>query len=152
MAVEPRVTRVAAYAVCVDEADRMLLCRIAQGATRDRDGWWTLPGGGIDHREHPRDAVLRELSEETGLTGEVVELLDVDSWSRTLPAWGEMAASDFHAIGILYRVRVTGGTLRPEEGGTTDEARWFTLEEARRARIVDIVELALERIGRRPVD
>jgi ADP-ribose pyrophosphatase YjhB (NUDIX family) len=148
----PRVTRVAAYAVCVDEARRILLCRLAQGATRDRDGWWTLPGGGIEHGEHPRDGVLRELAEETGLTGEVVELLEVDSWTRVLPAWGSTAASDFHAVGILYQVRVTGGMLRPEVGGTTDEAQWFTFDEARRAPIVEIVELALGRIDRRPVD
>jgi 8-oxo-dGTP pyrophosphatase MutT (NUDIX family) len=87
MTAEPaRVTRVAAYAVCADERRRILLCRIAPGSTRDRDGWWTLPGGGVDHGEHPSDAVLRELREETGLAGEVVELLEVDSWNRLLPA------------------------------------------------------------------
>ena len=153
MTAEPaRVTRVAAYAVCVDDRLGILLCRLAPGSTRDRDGWWTLPGGGIDHGEHPRDAVLRELGEETGLAGEVVELLEVDSWSRVLPAWGAAAAADFHAIGILYRVRITGGALRPEVGGTTDEARWFSLEEARRSPIVDVVTLAIRRIEPRPVD
>ena len=148
----PRVTRVAAYAVCVDETQRILLCRLAPGATRDRDGWWTLPGGGLEHGEHPRDGVLRELAEETGLAGVVVELLEIDSWSRVFPAWGDVAAGDLHSVGILYRVQITGGTLRPEQDGTTDEARWFTLDEARDAPIVEIVELALGRIGHRPVD
>ena len=153
MSAEPaRVTRVAAYAVCVDDRRRILLCRVAPGATRDRDGWWMLPGGGVDHGEHPRDAVLRELVEETGLAGEVVDLLEVDSWSRLLPAWEAAAAAHVHSIGILYRVRITGGDLRPEVGGTTDEARWFSFADARRAPIVDAVTLAIRCIESRPVD
>lgn len=146
-----RVLRVSAYAVCIEEG-RILLCRIAQGATRASDGRWTLPGGGIDHGEHPRAAVLRELAEETGLSGEVIELLDLESSNALLPAWHEHPPTDFHVLQVLYRVRITGGTLRAEVGGTTDMAQWFTFDEARRAPIVDIVELALGRIGQRPVD
>lgn len=146
-----RVLRVSAYALCT-EGESILLCRIAPGATRESDGRWTLPGGGLEHGEHPRDGALRELAEETGLTGEVIELLDVESSSARLPAWHEHAPTHFHALQILYRVRVTGGTLSNEVGGTTDEARWFTFEEARQAAIVEIVELALGRIGHRPLD
>jgi putative (di)nucleoside polyphosphate hydrolase len=29
--------------------------------------WWQMPQGGIDKRENPRDAALRELKEETGI-------------------------------------------------------------------------------------
>jgi len=46
-----RVQRVAAYNVCVDDADRLLLCRLS-GIT-EAPGSWTLPGGGIDFGEHP---------------------------------------------------------------------------------------------------
>ena len=38
------------------------------GAPRSRTSeLWTLPGGGIDFGEHPADAVVREVHEETGL-------------------------------------------------------------------------------------
>lgn len=147
-----RVLRVSAYAVCLDEAGRILLCRITPGATRESDGHWTLPGGGLEHGEHPRDGVLRELAEETGLRGEVVELLEVESVAAAMPPWKEHPASHFHALQILYRVRVTGGRLRNEVGGTTDEARWFAPDEARTAPIVEVVELALRLSGGRPVD
>jgi ADP-ribose pyrophosphatase YjhB (NUDIX family) len=138
-----RVLRIAAYAVCVDEAARILLCRLAPGATRERDGWWTLPGGAIEHGEHPRDAVLRELTEETGLTGEVTGLLDVQSWTATLGAFGEQPPADFHAVQVVYRVAIQGGALRPEEGGTTDLCRWVARSEIGELRIVELVEAVL---------
>lgn len=141
-----RVTRVSAYAVCVDGEGRLLLCRIAPGTTAADDGRWTLPGGGLDFGEDPRDGALRELKEETGYTGELDELLAVDSWARRLPA-RDGSEVDHHAIRILYRCRIVEGELRAETGGSTDAARWFTPDELRTAPVVELVRVALDRIG-----
>ena len=37
---------------------------------------WQMPQGGIDDGEKPRAAALRELWEETGVTGDLVKLVD----------------------------------------------------------------------------
>jgi len=135
-----QVTRVAAYALCLDDAGRILLTRLSPGEIKP--GQWTLPGGGIDFGEAPAVAVLRELTEETGLTGEVLSLAEVESWVRR----GAVAAypgDDFQAIQIIYRVRITGGSLRDEVDGSTDAAAWFTRAELADTPIVELVETGL---------
>ncbi|MFN2483492.1 MAG: NUDIX hydrolase [Candidatus Limnocylindria bacterium] len=137
----PRVTRVAAYALCVDADSRILLCRIAPGYWKGI-GSWTLPGGGIDFREAPGDAALRELREETGLIGRLEEFAGVHSvsgvWTR--PDGGE---EEFHAIRLVYRVAVTGGELTMEIGGSTDLCARLTRDEAEALPLVDLAEYGL---------
>src|SRR5262249_11174567 len=70
-------TRVAAYCVVEDTDGRVLLTRLSPGELDV--GLWTLPGGGIEFGEGPADAAVRELEEETGLAGRIVELLGIDS-------------------------------------------------------------------------
>jgi ADP-ribose pyrophosphatase YjhB (NUDIX family) len=65
--------------------------------------------------------------------------LDVTSSSAILPPWHEHPATHFHAIQVVYRVRITGGTLRPEVGGTTDDVRWFARAELASLPTVELV-------------
>ena len=53
-------------------------------------------------------------------------------------------APSVHAIGIVYRVTVLDGTLRPEVDGSTDTCAWFTLDEARRLPMVPLATFALD--------
>ncbi len=42
----------------------------------DITGAWQMPQGGLDEGEEPLGAVMREVSEETGIAGDDLELLD----------------------------------------------------------------------------
>ncbi len=130
--------RVGAYAIVTDVTSRILLCRIAPGYPAA--GLWTLPGGGVDHGEHPDDAVLRELHEETGLTGTRGPVASIWSGLIERPA---SRPGPLHWIAILYRVRVEPGELRLEVGGSTDAVAWYDLAEAAELPRVDLVDGAL---------
>jgi 8-oxo-dGTP diphosphatase len=138
---EPR-TRLAAYALCVDDARRILLCRIAPGYPAA--GGWTLPGGGVDFGEDPADTCLRELAEETGLTGRIRRLSFVSS------VRGEHSAASgggpWHGVRIVYEVEVAGGTLRDETDESTDRAEWIGLDRARDLPLVDLAQAALDAV------
>ncbi|MDF9714534.1 NUDIX domain-containing protein [Nocardioides sp. ChNu-153] len=141
----PRRQRVAAYAVIVRDG-HVLLSRLAPRVTKDE--LWTLPGGGLDHGEDPRDAVVREVHEETGLRAEVGDVARV--YSAHLPgAWREGRRVDAHALRIVYAGRVPPDSPEPrvvEVDGSTVEAAWVPLA-AVRAGEVPVVPMVTEALA-----
>jgi 8-oxo-dGTP diphosphatase len=119
----PQRQRVAAYAVILRDT-RILLSRLSPAVTKDE--LWTLPGGGLDHGEDPRNAVVREVYEETGLHAEVGELARV--YSAHLPGvWRQGKRVDAHALRIVYDGWVPLDSPEPrvvEVDGSTAEAAW----------------------------
>ncbi|ASW53623.1 NUDIX hydrolase [Plantactinospora sp. KBS50] len=112
-----RRRRIGAYGLC-RERDAVLLARAA--ADSDLPGVWQLPGGGLEHGEHPAAALSRTFAEETGLTVEPLDPLAAVAETRSVPD----LAVHWHLDRIVYRVRPTGGVLRDEPAGSTDLARW----------------------------
>lgn len=53
---------------------------VGQRTDRDTDAW-QMPQGGVDKGEGPREAALRELEEETGVTPDLVDVVgESKSW------------------------------------------------------------------------
>jgi 8-oxo-dGTP diphosphatase len=134
-----QVQRVAAYNVCLDAQDRLLLCRLS--SITERAGWWTLPGGGVEFGEHPEETARRELRDETGLQGHIVELLTVDSLHRG--ATSELGEYDYHSIRLVYRTDADAGELKHEAVGSTDLAAWCTRAELDALPLVDMGKLGV---------
>ena len=95
--------QVFAAAVMVDEDGNIFLVK----STYQRFHPWGLPGGSLEYGEHPEEAVVREVWEETGLNVYIEKLLLVNSW---LP----------DRVGFYYLCRIVDGDFHP-----TDEVSEF---------------------------
>jgi 8-oxo-dGTP pyrophosphatase MutT (NUDIX family) len=92
-------------------------------------GLWALPKGNIARGEDPASTALREVQEETGANGRLVEKLgDV----RYVYTWG---GQRIFKVVSFFLLRYTGGRLGdlpPATAHEVDEVRWLPLDEAPR--------------------
>lgn len=146
----PRHQRVAAYAVIrrtlASGVDEILLSRVAERISPQER--WTLPGGGLDHGEDPRDAVVREVYEETGLEAAVAPTARV--YSAYLPSVrrdGRMV--DSHALRIVYEGWVSKESPQPrviEVDGSTVEAAWKPIDDVLSG-VVPVFSMVAQALG-----
>ncbi len=132
-----RLQRIAAYAVCTDAFGRVLLVRASR--LSHFPGRWFLPGGGVDHGEHPEGALRREVLEETALDVRVASLRTVLSDVTTLPDDGSL----LHTVRFVYDVEILGGALQSERDGTTDAVRWCHPDESSALPLMPFVSIVL---------
>jgi len=88
-----------------------------------KKGEWSLPGGGQKLGETLREAIVREVKEETGLNIKVGVLLDVVDF---IDQNHEQVA--FHYTLIDFVAEYTSGTLEAMSDAT--DAQFFSLDEA----------------------
>jgi 8-oxo-dGTP diphosphatase len=81
------------------------------------EGRWALPGGFVDRGERLEEAVLRELEEETGITGTLRGIVGAYSRPDRDPRG--------HTISVVYAIDVTKKEVRG--GDDAAEAAWHDL-------------------------
>ena len=111
--------RVGCSAAIFNEEGKVLLTR------RLDNGQWCLPGGGVEAGESPSEAVVREVSEETGLRVRVKRLVGVYSDPNQLVMYVD--GNKVQIVAIHFEVEVTGGAL-----GLSNETSafgYFSLKE-----------------------
>lgn len=129
----PRRVRLAAYALVV-RGDHILLSRLAPHLTPHEQ--WTLPGGGVEFGEHPREAVVREVHEETGLAVQVGETARVYDVSGVGERGGEQV--QFHSVRLVYDGWVPLDAPEPrvvEQDGSTVDAAWHPVADVLSGRV-----------------
>lgn len=103
----------------VIEQGRVLL---VQRGTEPAKGQWSIPGGLIDVGESLREAVAREVREETGLIVEPLELIEL---LDRIHRHGDRVR--YHYVIADYLCRVVGGTLLA--ASDADAVRWVERAE-----------------------
>jgi 8-oxo-dGTP diphosphatase len=99
-------------AVALIDADgRVLISKRPEGKTMP--GLWEFPGGKVEEKETPEDALIRELKEELGL--------DIAESCLAALSFASHAYTDFHLLMPLFVCRVWRGDPEPKEG---QEIRW----------------------------
>ncbi|HVH88025.1 MAG TPA: NUDIX hydrolase [Terriglobales bacterium] len=86
-------------------------------------GEWSIPGGLVETGETIKEAIIREAREETALTVEPIELVEV--FERILR--GPDSRVQYHYVLIDYLCRVVAGEARAESD--VSELRWARVEE-----------------------
>jgi len=127
--------RVGAYAVCLRDG-AVLLARLI-GADPPL---WTLPGGGLDHGEDPRDGAIREVEEETGLR--------VTEWEG--PVYlvdAEAVDAGWHMKVEVFRAVTFEGDLYVDDpDGIVEDARFVPVDECE-ATLMATWQLITEPVG-----
>ena len=101
------------------EGDRVVLVRRGHAPLL---GDWSIPGGVLELGETLREAVVREVREETGLTVAPGELLGV--YDRLVR--DEHGKPRYHYVLIDFLCRRISGELQAADDA--EEVRWFTRE------------------------
>ena len=122
-----------------DEKGRLLLIH------KIDNGYWALPGGGMELGESIAAAAVRETLEETGVDIEVTGLVGIYTDPGHVMAYddGEVRQE----FSVCFRARPIGGSAR-EDGSETKAVQWVDVErvdelpvhESMRQRIADALE------------
>lgn len=119
-------------AVVHDRAHRLLLIRRGQEPGR---GLWSLPGGRVDPGETDRQAVVREVAEETGLAVRPTRLL-----GRVHRPSGTGAVYE-----IADYLCELAGPASPRAGTDAIDARWVDARDyARLSLVAGLTEVLAE--------
>lgn len=95
-------------AIIRDEQGRVLI------EQRKDDGKWDIPAGAVDPGELPRDAITREVREETGLEIRVTGIAGVFGGARYRHVYAD--GQRVEGFTVVFDCERTGGTLRSVDG------------------------------------
>ncbi len=118
----PVVREYSAGGLVFDDQDRVAII-----ARHSRSGHleWCLPKGHIEKDETPDETAVREIFEETGIKGEVIDSI------ATIDYWFTGDAQRIHKLVHHYALRMTGGylTVEGDPDHEAEDATWVKFED-----------------------
>lgn len=129
--------QVAVSAVMLRDRDLLLVLR-GRGAAHDA---WSLPGGRVEFGEDLREAVVREVAEETGLEVIVEHFL---GWAERIDT---EADPPYHYVILDFLVDVLDPTVDPVPGDDAAEVDWVPLEALDELTLTEGLVEFLEDVG-----
>lgn len=117
--------RLSVKALVLDEQNRFLL-------VKEENGKWDFLGGGLDFGENPRESLVRELKEESGLNVDYV----AEHPDYFVTAY--MDVKDVWFANVFYEVKLSNLDFTPSDECV--EIGFFTSEEALKVDIFDKVK------------
>lgn len=127
----------------VHDRERILLALWNEGPAPA----WTVPGGGVEDGETPRQAAIREVREETGYDVELTRFLGRDTLTVAADERLDGSGRALEVVRIVFEGRIVGGELTHEVDGTTDQAAWIPICEVPGLDRVGLVDVALRLAG-----
>ena len=94
---------------------------------REEGKVWALPKGLIEKKETREETALREVAEETGLTGKILASLGTVQYNY-YSKWDD---TKYHKTVHFFLIRATGGSVKNHDFESID-VRWFPLPEAKK--------------------
>jgi ADP-ribose pyrophosphatase YjhB (NUDIX family) len=118
-----------AIAIAVKDKKFLLIKR----GVAPRKGTWSFPSGFIEVGETPEEACLRELKEETGVSGEIARLIGV----------GRVENKEIYGDMLVVRYLVIVGDEEPVPGEEVEGVKYFEVGELPEhyvARLGEVIE------------
>lgn len=116
------IHRLVSKVVIQDQNNLILLAKVKRGHFV---GCWTLPGGYLDHNEHPRIGAARETMEELGIK------VDINDNNTSIISQNIFTDEGISFVSFTYLVKVNSNklefTLKSDE---IEEIKWFERSEA----------------------
>ncbi len=83
-------------------------------------GCWTIAGGKVEFGEKIEDAILREVKEEVGVSGNIIALLGITNHI--------LAAEKMHYVSPRFLIEIDGEPQNVEPD-SHDDMQWFSIND-----------------------
>lgn len=119
----------AAVGIVIDNEHRILISK--RPAHKLKGGYWEFPGGKIEEKENPKDAIIRELREEVGI--EALELAPLMQHHH-----------DYEKHSALLEVFVITRFIGEAESLEGQEIHWAKIEEFPNYRFLEANKIIID--------